>query len=164
MTIADMAFIPDILTRLEGMAEDEGWDRPAHLYGLYAEHVIDDVTAVGVGEFPGFDLAMELRGHSYHALTAIRGALHRVPSGDPRRPDLSGLFALVLVDECFSVKAEPGQPRPAGPFSEHPDRIEQRFVLLVAHDQSTKTLVRTRSGTPSRHGPAVGGTAGSPTP
>ena len=34
--IADMPFIPDVLTFIERTAEDAGWDNPAVLYGLVA--------------------------------------------------------------------------------------------------------------------------------
>lgn len=141
MPIADMPFIPDVLLRIEQAAEDEGWDQPAALYALHAEEVTDECTAVGVAEFPGFDLAMGMTGHCYHALRAV---IHALAASGPARPDLSGLFGIVLVDEAWMVKQEPGAPHPTGSLADHPDRIEQRFVWLIAADRSTKVLIRTR--------------------
>ena len=140
--IADMQFIPDVLLGLEEAAEAAGWDMPATLYSLHAEQLSGECTAVGVAEFPGFNLAMHLTGHSFHAATALRRSLKVAPPGV--RPDLSGLFAVVLVDEAWAVKAKNGDPIPTGSFKDHPGRVEQRFAWLLAADGSSRTLTRNR--------------------
>ncbi len=147
--IADMTFIPDVLLKIEQMAEDEGWDRPAVLYGLHAEQLTDDCTAVEVAEFPGFDQAMAITGHCYYALKAVT---HALAIAGPHRPDLSGLFGIVLVDEAWVVKHDPDAPRPTGSLANHPDRVEQRFAWLVAADRSTKVLTRNRGKGPMWQG------------
>jgi hypothetical protein len=140
--IADTGTVAAAMTQLEGDADAAGWDQTPTLWAFHVEPITDGLSALTVGPFPGFDTAVGFTGHSFHALTALRQALSL--SGPQTRPDTTGLTALALMDEAWMVKQQPGQPHPTGSFAEHPDRVEQRFVLLVAVDGSTRLLTRVR--------------------
>lgn len=151
MSIADMDFITDILTRIDQNQEDDGWDKPAQLYSLHVEGIADGWSAIKVAEFPGFDIAMRCHGHSYHALETMASLLEKVARLNaaghdlPTPPDMGGLFALALADEAFMVKQEPSEPRPEGNFRDIPGSVEHRFVLLVAADLSTRFMIHERA-------------------
>lgn len=146
MSIADSPFLLTALLELEQSANDAGWDRPARLYALTAERVSDTELAVGGVEFPGFGIAVHMSNHSHSAVLAVTEALRRYP--DEVRQDLSGLFGVVLVDEAWIVQHDVDQPMPVGPLAEHPDRVEHRFALFVAGDESSRILMRRRGGEP----------------
>jgi hypothetical protein len=151
---ADASFIPDILDDLEAKAEAAGWDRPSTLYAMCAHAIDGTVGAVTLAPFPSYRIAASATGHSYAALLAVAGTLREQPAEirNVILGDMAGLRGLVLVDEAWVVKATPGEPHPTGSLKDVPGRSEQRFVLLVCADGSTKTLTRARGEAPSYAG------------
>lgn len=142
MDLADCEFVPALLRSLDTDREARGWDIPAELFAVTAESLTDQAMAVAVAEFPGWSMPMAGLGHCFHALTAANQVISGLPVADRTTPD--GLIGLVLVDEAWMVKPPPGMPKPTGSLAVHPDRVEQRFVWLVAADGSSRAITRER--------------------
>lgn len=137
--IAEAPFVDDLLIGAERAVHAKGWDKPATLFCVRVEQ-----DRVSVRVFPGWTHAVTLTGHSVQAADLCRVALSLASPGE--RPDLSGLFAILLVDEAWVVAAHDRLPGLRN--VENPASVEHRFAWLLGIDGSSRALTRSRGGEP----------------
>ena len=149
MPIAEHSFVPEILRALDAQREEAGWGRPPELFVIQGEALAESALAVTVAEFPAWDIMVAMTEHVVPALHGLTRVWQTCASA--ATPKMPGLLGLVLTDETWHVAVSPGDPSPTVPPSEHPDRIEQRFVWFLGVDGSQATLTRARGGDPTRN-------------
>lgn len=164
--------IQEMLWHIDAACEKEGWDQDAQLYAVMLQSAEDiplpeDTIAAGIVELrpvPGWDLCLEQTQHPKPALAALAFVMAKAPQELIHSTfPLDKLYGFFLITEAWMLRAKRNPTldeelehlSAMGHVSEHPNRIEVRFIYCVSMDGTVSALSHERDGIAEELGEAT---------
>lgn len=146
------------LRMIDTESEKDGWDQPAILYAMQAHQMGSSTALMEIQTCPGWFQTMELTDNIQETLQLMISVMSTVPKSIRRNSFKTGVFyGLLLRTETWMLHLDRKEHTKAQiataqrsskehTISEHPDRIESRFLCLVTINGEITALNHDRDG------------------